>query len=53
MKFSDLKGIFAEEQTSQGLVVIGLDRDDRLVEVLFAMTSEPKADWEATNIRYL
>ena len=53
MKFSDLKGIFAQEQTSRGLLVIGLDADGRQVEVLFYMTNEPKADWEAVNVSYL
>ncbi|MBD3887200.1 hypothetical protein IFO70_37020 [Phormidium tenue FACHB-886] len=53
MKFSDLKGIFAQEQTSQGLLVIGLDVDERQVEVLFHLTNEPKANWEAVNVRYL
>ncbi|MBD1871408.1 hypothetical protein H6F95_29740 [Cyanobacteria bacterium FACHB-471] len=53
MKFSDLKGIFAQEQTSRGLLVIGLDAEGRKVEVLFHITSEPKANWEAVNMRYL
>lgn len=53
MKFSDLKGIFAQEQTNRGLLVIGLDTERRQVEVLFHVTSEPKADWEAISIRYL
>lgn len=53
MKFSDLKGIFAQEQTSRGLVVVGLDAEGRQVEALFHVTTEPKADWEAVNVRYL
>ncbi len=53
MKFADLKGIFAQEQTSRGLLVIGLDADGRQVEVLFHMTNEPKAIWEAVNVRYI
>lgn len=53
MKYSDLKAIFAEEQTNRGLLVIGLDREGHQVEVLFHFTTEPKADWEAVNIRYL
>lgn len=53
MKFSDLKGIFAQEETSRGLLVIGLDADGRQVEVLFRITSEPTANWEAVNIKYL
>ncbi|HEY9619415.1 MAG TPA: hypothetical protein V6C78_03555 [Crinalium sp.] len=53
MKFSDLKGIFAQEQTSRGLLVIGLDAEGRQVEVLFHMTNEPKVDWEAVSVRYL
>jgi hypothetical protein len=53
MKFSDLKGIFAQEQTSRGLLVIGLDAEGRKVEVLFHITSETKANWEAVNVRYL
>ncbi|NJP10270.1 MAG: hypothetical protein HC866_12990 [Leptolyngbyaceae cyanobacterium RU_5_1] len=53
MKYSDLKGIFAEEHTNRGLLVIGIDRDGRQVEVLFHITNEPKANWEAINIRYL
>jgi hypothetical protein len=47
MKFSDLKGIFAQEQTGRGLLVIGLDAEGRKVEVLFHITSETKANWEA------
>lgn len=35
MKYSDLQGIFTEEQTSRGLLVIGIDRTGRQVEVLF------------------
>lgn len=53
VKFSDLRGIFAQEQTSRGLLVIGLDTDGRTVEVLFHMTNEPKDNWEAVNVRYL
>lgn len=53
MKYSDLKAIFVEEQTSRGLLVIGLDQENRQVEVLFLITTEPKADWEAISIRYL
>jgi len=53
MKYSDLKGIFAEEQTSRGLLVIGLDAQGRQVEVLFHITTESKANWEAVSVRYL
>lgn len=53
MKFSDLKGIFAQEQTSRGLLVVGLDAEGRQVEVLFHITHEPKTNWEAVNVRYL
>lgn len=53
MKFSDLKGIFAQEQTNRGLLVIGLDAEGRQVEALFHITSEPKACWEAISVRYL
>ncbi|MBW4474304.1 MAG: hypothetical protein KME45_28610 [Stenomitos rutilans HA7619-LM2] len=53
MKFSNLNGIFAQEQTSRGLLVIGLDAEGRQVEVFFDITSEPKANWEAVNVRYL
>lgn len=53
MKFSDLKGIFAQEQTSRGLLVVGLDAEGRQVEVLLHITNEPKANWEAVNVRYL
>jgi hypothetical protein len=53
MKYSNLKAIFAEEQTQRGLLVIGLDHEGCQVEVLFHITTEPKADWEAINIRYL
>lgn len=53
LKFADLKGVFAQEQTSRGLLVIGLDADGRRVEVLFQITSEPKANWEAISVRYL
>lgn len=53
MKFSELRGIFAQEQTSRGLLVIGIDAEGRQVEVLFQVTSEPKADWEAIRVRYL
>ncbi|WP_432811509.1 hypothetical protein [Pantanalinema sp. GBBB05] len=53
MKYSDLKAIFAEEQTNRGLLVIGLDREGRQVEVLFHITTEVKADWEAISLRYL
>ena len=53
MKFSDLKGIFAQEQTNRGLLVIGLNAEGRQIEVLFHITSEPKANWEAISVRYL
>ena len=53
MKFSALKGIFAQEQTSRGLLVVGLDAEGRQVEVLLHITNEPKANWEAVNVRYL
>lgn len=53
VKFSDLKGVFAQEQTNRGLVVIGLDAEGRQVEVLFHITNEPKDNWEAVNVRYL
>jgi hypothetical protein len=53
VKFSDLKGVFAQEQTNRGLLVIGLDAEGRQVEVLFHITNEPKANWEAVNVRYL
>jgi hypothetical protein len=53
VKYSNLKAIFAEEQTGRGLLVIGLDYEGRQVEVLFQITTEPKMDWEAINIRYL
>ncbi|MBD2074245.1 hypothetical protein H6F86_10155 [Phormidium sp. FACHB-592] len=53
MKFSALKGIFAQEQTSRGLLVVGLDAEGRQVEVLFHMTNEPKANWEAVKVSYL
>lgn len=53
MKFSDLKGIFGQEQSSRGLLVIGLDAEGRRVEVLFHITSEAKANWEAVSVRYL
>lgn len=53
MKFSELQGIFAQEQTNRGLLVIGIDAEGRQVEVLFQITSEPKAGWEAISIRYL
>ncbi|MGG6296380.1 hypothetical protein ACQ4M4_18470 [Leptolyngbya sp. AN02str] len=53
MKFSDMRGIFAQEQTSQGLLVIGLDSEGRRIEVLFHATSEPKDHWEAVTIKYL
>lgn len=53
MKFADLKGIFAEEQTNRGLLVIGIDASGRSVEVLFHITRESKANWEAISIRYL
>lgn len=53
MKYSDLKAIFAEEQTNRGLLVIGLDLEGRQVEVLFHITTEVKADWEAVSLRYL
>lgn len=53
MKYSDLKAIFAEEQTNRGLLVIAIDREGRQVEVLFHITTEAKADWEAVSLRYL
>lgn len=53
MKFSDLKGIFAEEHTGRGLVVVGLDAEGRRVEVLFQPATEPKANWEAVSVKYL
>ncbi len=53
MKFADLRGIFAQEQTSRGLLVVGLDAEGRQVEVLFLVTHEPKPDWEAVSVRYL
>ena len=53
MKCSALKGIFAQEQTSQGLLVVGLDAEGRQVEVLFHRTNEPKANWEAVKVSYL
>lgn len=53
MKYSDLKAIFAEEQTNRGLLVIGLNGQGRQVEVLFHMTTEPKSNWEAITIRHL
>lgn len=53
MKYSDLKAIFAQEQTGRGLLVIGLDPEGRQVEALFHITIEPKAEWEAVNVRYL
>jgi hypothetical protein len=53
MKYSDLKAIFAEEQTNRGLLVIGLDAEGRQIETLFHITTEPKANWEAVSIRYL
>ncbi len=53
MKYSELQGIFAEEQTSRGLLVIGIDRTGRQVEVLFQVTNQFKADWDAIQIRYL
>ena len=53
MKFADLKGIFAQEQTSRGLLVIGLDAEGRRVEVLFHITTELKENWEAIRIRFL
>ena len=53
MKFADLMGIFAQEQTSRGLLVVGLDAEGRQVEVLFLVTQEPKLDWEALSVRYL
>lgn len=53
MKYADLKAIFAQEQTHRGLLVIGLDRDGCQVEVLFHISTEPKADWEAISVRYL
>lgn len=53
MKFSDLKGIFAQEQKNRGLLVIGLDGKGKQIEALFHISSEPQADWEAVSIRYL
>lgn len=53
MKYSDLKAIFAEEQTNRGLLVIGLDREGHQVEVLFHTTAESRADWQAISLRYL
>lgn len=53
MKFADLKAIFAQDQTSRGLLVIGLDAESRQVEVLFHRASEPKSNWEAISVRYL
>lgn len=53
MKYSDLKAVFAEEQTNRGLLVIGLDREGRQLEVLFHITAEPKSNWEAISVRYL
>jgi hypothetical protein len=53
MKFSDLKGIFAQEQTDQGLRVIGLDANGRQIEALFRIGTEPQADWEAIHVRPL
>ncbi|MBW4541754.1 MAG: hypothetical protein KME43_21800 [Myxacorys chilensis ATA2-1-KO14] len=53
MKFSDLKAIFAQEQTSRGLLVIGIDADGQRVEVLFHITTEPKSLWEAVSVKYL
>ncbi|HEY9617394.1 MAG TPA: hypothetical protein V6C64_11165 [Microcoleaceae cyanobacterium] len=53
MKYSDLKAIFAEEVTNRGLLVIGIDRESRQVEVLFHITAEPKTEWEAISLRYL
>jgi hypothetical protein len=53
VKFSDLRGIFSQEQTSRGLLVIGLDAEGRQVEVLFHINNEPKVNWEAVNVRYL
>jgi hypothetical protein len=53
MKYSDLKGIFAEEQTNRGLLVIGIDQEGRRVEVLFHISTQSKADWEAVSVRYL
>jgi hypothetical protein len=53
MKFSDLKGIFAQKHTSRGLLIVGLDAEGRQVEVLFQMSNKSKANWEAVNVRYL
>jgi hypothetical protein len=53
VKFSDLQGVFAQEQTSRGLLVVGLDAEERQIEVLFHITNEPKANWEAVNVRSL
>lgn len=53
MKYSNLKAIFAEEQTNRGLLVIGLDNEGNKVEVLFQIATEPKSDWEAVSVRYL
>lgn len=53
MKFSALQGLFAQEQTSRGLLVVGLDAEGRQVAVLFQRTNEPKANWEAVKVSYL
>ena len=53
MKFSELKVIFAQEQTPQGLLVVGIDAERRSVEVLFEMTNGPKSNWESIRIQYL
>ena len=53
MKYSDLKAVFAEEETNRGLLVIGLDLKGRQVEVLSHITTEPKSNWEAVSVRYL
>ena len=45
MKCSALKGIFAQEQTSRWLLVVGLDAEGRPVEVLLHLTKAPKAHW--------
>lgn len=53
MKYSDLKAIFAEEETHRDLRVIGLDQENRQVEALFLITPALKGDWEAFQVRYL
>jgi len=53
MKFSELRAIFAQEQTNQRLLVIGIDAEGRQVEVLFEISTAPKAEWESVRLRYL